>query len=487
MGAGSEHLSRRASQRRALVGETVSGGGLTVQFGRQSPRASALRWQPNDFADPTWGQIYGVLKQCERGDTVNWAHLTRRMLKSDDHLLAVYESRRSAVAGAKYDVKPGGAGERDQLAADDVYAMLDSLPMSRIILDLLDGWFTGYAISEIIWEPRGAWVWPVAIEWLAPHRFRFDDAFVPYLYDNGLLAAEGDMSTQRMGKALTNRKYIVHVPRSIPDYPVSSGVGLACVRPWWIKLTSQKYWLSGAEWAGNPRAVGKYPQSASAEVKEEFYQAIESMAADSPVVMSNESELQILAPLAQGGNSIWSELATRCDAALSKAVLGSTLNVEITTSAGSRAAAESQAATSITPRLMRDSAGVWETLTRDLIRPFLELNAWRYGGVPATPFCEHVFTNEMAPVVDQLLVDVGGATIDELRVSKGLPAWGPEKGGDKIATKVDQPAALPFSDNPAPVVEAGAPVPFGRKLSNSPWESAMRIAAGMAVTGMSGR
>jgi phage gp29-like protein len=57
-------------------------------------------------------------------------------------------------------------------------------------------------------------------------------------------------------------------------------------------------------------------------------------------------------------------------------VLGSTLNVDAG-AAGSRALGESQGAYTIDPRLKKDSAAMWATICRDLVRPFLSFNLWR--------------------------------------------------------------------------------------------------------------
>jgi phage gp29-like protein len=447
----------------------VTSGHDLSPFQRLSPKPKISRWSPSvGYAELTWGQVQSILQNAERGYMETWGDLTRRMIATDDHIAAVYETRVASVSGARREVKPAevapGFERYAQQAADDCRQLLDSLPSpERMIANLLDADFTGFAASEIIWSPRGDMVWADDIVWISPRRFRFSDSFELYLYDNGIGAArarELDIPVDDtvvngvLGLPLTRNKYLVHIPQILPNYPTSSGLLLACVRAWWVKSWITKFWLSGAEVAGNPRLIGRLPdQAASADVAEALYQALNDISADGVGVLKGESNIEVLRVEAQGTGSVWETLIKRCDAAISKAVLGSTINVEVGEGGGNRALAESQGDITITPRLQRSARLVCNTIERDLFQPFLEFNRHRYGGMTPVPSMSLILYEAQAEI-DQLAVSAGVVKVDELRQSRGLEPLGEANGGGIMIAAASVPEAFAPS---IPVEIARAP------------------------------
>jgi phage gp29-like protein len=451
----------------------VTGDHGLSPFQRLSPKPQISRWSPSvGYAELTWGQVQSILQNAERGYMETWGDLTRRMIATDDHIAAVYETRVASVSGARREVKPAevapGLERYAQQAADDCRQLLDSLPSpERMIANLLDADFTGFAASEIIWSPRGDMVWADDIVWISPRRFRFSDSFELYLYDNGIGAArarELDIPMEEsavngvLGLPLTRNKYLVHIPQILPNYPTSSGLLLACVRAWWVKSWIMKFWLSGAEVAGNPRLIGRLPdQAASADVADALYQALNDLSADGVGVLKGESNIEVLRVEAQGTGSVWETLIKRCDAAISKAVLGSTINVEVGEGGGNRALAESQGDITITPRLQRSARLVCNTIERDLFQPFLEFNRHRYGGMTPVPSLSLILYEAQAEI-DQLAVASGVVKVDELRQSRGLEPLGEANGGGIMIAAASVPEAF------APSI----PVEIARAPSDAP-------------------
>ena len=462
MGAGKDLVGARASRRALNESPIVAPAAAPVidfasYAGRDAPPASLTRWRGGQWGTLSWSDLLGIMQSAEiTGATEDWARLTRRMYQ-DPHLLALRGTWLDSVSGADFDVSPGGPSRQDAQAARDVDAMLRSLPDLPTLLDaILDAVFVGYSVQEIIWGVRGSWVWPECVDVLEPHRFRFDRLIHPYLWDDGRLAADvgANMQLGQMGRPLRENKFIVHLPRVIPDYAISSGILRSCVRPWWVKWQSVSYNLSGAEVSGNPRAIGFVPVDTPQALRQNLFDDLQSLSATGTMVVDERVRVEIQNPSAQGASSVWTELQRWCDDSMTKAVLGSTLNTDVGAS-GSRALGESQASTTIDPRLKKDSASMWATITRDLVRPFLEFNAWRYGGrVPALPVLSTKFLEELSPRPSAELVQVGAVTIDELRQRDGLPEWGPERGGNRIAKPAEaMAAALPIA---APTGEATA-------------------------------
>lgn len=473
---------------------------LAPALGRITPRPSLWGYNPaHQYAELSFPQVVGILRAAERGYTEQWVDLTERM-RTDDHLYSVLETRIASVAGAKWKLNPGRsdnpiAQQYAERAAEDCERMLRSIPnLQRMFRDMLDAVPVGWSVLEIIWEPRGGEVEPAEVVWIHPRRFRFADDFSLYLWDDGLaagVARERDLplASDRgaSGMALTPNKYIIHIPRVVQSYPQTSGLLTACVRAWWEKLWVTKFWIQGAEVAGNPRYWATVPQAAPDNVFEHLQEGLEALAADGVAAFREGVSVNVSAPLAQGSGSVWETRFNACNAAMSKAILGSTLNVEIGDTGGAYAAAESQGDVTISPRIASDAAAMWETIKRDLLRPYLWFNRHRYGGeMPPLPTGESIFY-ESQPEFSDALIRTKSITRNELRQAFKLPPL--SQGGDEFVVDETAAPAFPFSDDAvggaaATAIDAATEeAPAGLPLSSTtrPWETAVRLALSMAT------
>jgi phage gp29-like protein len=446
-------------------------GKLTEQW---SPQPTISRWI-NTYAgmELDWARVDAIRKNAELGLTEDWADLTRRMYASDDQIFSTMYTYVAAVSGSRREVTARTvAPEYAEVAKAQAEAcgrMLDALPnVERSIGELLDGDFVGWAGQEIMWEPRGDWLWPYALEWLHPDRFRFSQTFTPFLWDRGLAASRAqelgiDTSNyiDGYGLPLPANKYLFHTPRILPNYTMVSGILMAVVRDWWFKNWCLKFWLSGAEFAGNPRLLGILgEQGASDAARQELYDALQRMSADSIGVVSGKTTIQILDPKMQGTGGVWESLIKFANAGITKAILGSTLNVEVGDTGGNRSLGESQADMTIAPRWSRSALLVANTIESGLFRPFLELNRHHWGGHVFVPqLTMHIVEDE--PEIDQLAIDAGVVKVDQLLRSRKLPPWGPEKGGDAIV-KIDK---APFAFAAPIAAEVAPPPPFAATRS----------------------
>lgn len=489
-----------AKQKRALA--AVPAEKKSSDFVRQSPTPKISRWSNSiGYAELFWNQIQSILQNAERGYTEQWGDLTRRMLKTNAHLFSLYETRNNSIASARREVTPRAVPEQyamhAQRAAEDCEKLLSNLPnIERTIAQLLDADWTGYATQEIMWVPRGDMVVCDALVWIHPREIRFANDFTPYIWANGMgaerareLGIEADSSNGMLGLPLTRNKYLVHMPQTVPDYATSNGILLSCVRPWFVSSWVTQFALSGAEASGNPRTLGHLPEEAPQAVQDAMFEALSGLSADGVGVVRGESTIEILDAKMSSDGGVWETLLKRQDAAMSKAALGSTLNVEIGDTGGAYAAAESQADITITPRWAKSAASVANTIESQLFRPFLEFNRHRYGGMVFVPqLTMHIV--EAEPTVDDTAINAGVVTVDELRRSRKLEPLGPERGGDALIKPAAPAAAFSVSAGEAP---AAAPLARPRALSSAPgtrssrpWTLAEKMSAGSAATLTSG-
>lgn len=417
--------------------------------------ATPIVWQwlasQMSIGEVLWGTLDAARKQAELGLTENWANLTRRFLATDDHLVSTYHTYINAIAGARRECVPAKVSPEfasiAQAQAEACEEMLNSMPsIEQTMAELLDADFVGWGIQEIDWQMRGDWLYPKGLTWMHPARFRFSQRFVPYLWDNGSgaerardLGYELGDPVDNLGLPLPQNKYIVHMPRLLPNYPMVSGLFMSIMRPWWVKNWCIKFMLSGAEVAGNPRMVGSLPADAPDEVRQALYSALASISADSIGVVTGGATVDILDPKLQGAGGIWETIINQCNAGISKAILGSTLNVEVGDTGGNRALGESQADTTIAPRWARSAASLSNTIAEQLFKPFLEFNRHQWGGHVFVPSMTMHLT-DVDPEVDAVAVNAGVVTVDELRRSRKLEPLGKEHGGDERIPALTQPA-----------------------------------------------
>lgn len=416
----------------------------TPETGQRTPQPNIQRDTRRRFVDPDLDVIVGILRKAEDGDVKELADLWLRMLKADGHLLSVWETRTAPVYSARWEITPAEvdvaqseAAERAAQGCAEALRGITDLP--TVLSALLNARGLGYAVAEVIWR-RGtllgmpAWV-PGEIKPIHGRRFRFSDSFELGLYDDGrAVSALRDAGwpvtelTSRGAKIarLPAGKYIVHQPIGIHDYPTATGLVHSLARWWWVKQIVTKYWLGGAEIGANPRLIGKIPQTAVGVTMDELAKGLESLAADGVIVLREGAEVEIHDGKATASSDVWSALLNRMNAEMSKTVLGSTLNVEIDSHGGNRAASESQDSVTIRPRQRQDATQLWGTIRRDLFAYVLRYNPHIFGDAPP-PTGRSVIEENTVPI-DQLAVDSGAVRVDELRRSRRLPEVGGELG-----------------------------------------------------------
>lgn len=473
---------------------------VAPETGYRTPQPTIQRAQRSRyrFTDLDLDDVTNILKRAEDGDIEKLAGLWMAMLKSDAHLRSVWDTRMGPLAAARWELSPPDVDDAlAQSAARAVAGCEEALKgihnLEGTFLALLDAVGLGFAVAEIVWKRgtllgRPAWV-PAALVPIQSQRFSFSDDYEIGLYDNG--AAVGDLKaagwevTELSGRGrkiarLPAGKYIVHQPREINDYPTSTGLVFALARWWWAKNRATMLSLTGAESFAWPHLHGHVAQQADDLVVEELHEGLENLASDGVIVTRGETSIDFITANGEGGARVFDDLRKYLDAAISKLVLGSTLNVEIGDSGGNRAAAESQADQTITPRQDRDAAQVWQTIRRDLLTYIVRFNPEVFGPRAPVPMGQTVIAEE--PVeVDALAIQAGVVTVDELRESRGLTPLGGEAGDRFVSVQQAAPAAFTASDDTPPEVAPRDPFAASRR----PWEEAEALARALTSRGAS--
>lgn len=363
-------------------------------------------------------EVYQLLRLAESGQQERIQDFYSWMLETDPHLLSTYETRIVGLSTIRYNITPAKSEpgsldeERAQLAADFISKCIDGIDAFDAFLhDASDGIGRGFSVHEIEYK-RINKTWRVdKLHWLHPRRMCFGEDWSLRLYDKG--------EHGPYGKCFKPNKFVVHMPKQRADYPTRTGVLRAVVWTWMFKRWMTKYGLSAAEKFGVPTPYGHVSESTPQNVVDALRRGLESLAQGQAAIFRGETAVNFLTGSSSDAK-IYSDHLAYFNAEMSKAVLGSTLNVEGGAN-GNRAAAESQASTTIDPRIAFDSSALACTIRRDIVRPLLGFNLHLFGNeMPPVPTFEFVLEQESKTPIYGYHMTGSIVKVNEVRRNLGL-------------------------------------------------------------------
>lgn len=421
----------------------------STTYGRPGDTETALIDPPSHFgtaqlADLKPERVGSILREGASGRFETWADLQDKMLETDEHLASVWETRVTGITSRDWVIEPPETGpETRQLAEEGAQFLRESLEalddFDRVYADVLDADWRGVSVLEHDWQRQGRRILSKPF-WVHPRNVQFGRDWQVQVRAN-----------DRRWIDLPPDKFVVHSPHMQAGVPTMDGLARSVAWVWIFKFWAMNFWVIGAERAANPMMVAEVPPHSEDRVREEALDALEQLSADQGAVIEKETGIRALDIKFTDSADVWEKLVARCDAAMSKRVVGSTLNVEVTATGGNRAAAESQAEQTVMPRLMSSDKRASGTVMRDWFRPALRFNAHLFNGrTPPTPRIRRVFDSgerEIPAHIWDALVGSGNAvTVNEALELAGLEPKPPEIGEQYL-----KPAAkTPPTQGPLP-------------------------------------
>lgn len=347
-------------------------------------------------------RLASILREAEFGDPFLYLELAEEMEEKDLHYLAVLGTRKQAVAGLELSVRAASSSAEDQRAAAMIRELLlgGGLSVDSAIVDMLDAIGKGFSATEIIWDRSGREWFPRELKWRDPRWFMFDwisgnELLVRTLKDQTMTAAveparagDGGKTPHFAGAGLSGGlrdgiqpmtaplapfKFITHFSKAKAGLPIRGGLARAAGWSYLFKNYILKDWVTFTEVFGQPLRVGKYHPGATEADKQTLLSAVANIGTDAAAIIP-ESMMVEFTEARQGGSSeLYRSFCEYLDAQVSKAVLGQTLTTEMSSSGGSRAAAEVHDAVR-RDILAADARRLGDTLGRDLVRPIVDLN-----------------------------------------------------------------------------------------------------------------
>ena len=296
-------------------------------------------------------------------DHRDYLTLAEEMEERDLHYGSVLSTRKLAVTGLPVQVEAASDDKRDIELADAVHNLVRKPAFGDMLKDMMDALGKGYSATEIIWDRQGPQWTPARYEWRDPRFFMFDRVSGREL----LLIDEQDLN----GVPLPPYKFIVHQPRIKSGLPIRNGLARLAVVGYMCKAYSVKDWMAFAEVFGMPLRLGRYGANASNEDIQTLISAVANIGSDAAAVLPDSMRIEFQqAAQGAGGDKLFLGLAQWWDEQISKGVLGQTM----TTDNGS-SNAQAQVHDKVRGDIQVDDARqLCNTLNRDLVRPFIDLN-----------------------------------------------------------------------------------------------------------------
>ena len=334
-----------------------------------TPSLTGVRqlWQDSIARGLTPARLTHVLESAAQGSADDYLTLALEMEERDPHYAAVLAVRKHAVAGLPVKVEAAAESGAPVAQADAVRGLVSRPEFYGLLHDLLDALGKGYAVAEIVWDTRGRQWLPAAYRYRDPRWFMYDTATQAELRLR-------DNADPVNGLALAPYKFIVHQPQLRAGLAIRGGLARLVAFGWICKAYAMKDWLAYAEVFGMPLRLGRYGPGASAEDVAVLRRAVCSIGSDAAAVLPESMKIEFQkAAEAGGGGDLFQKLCEYLDRQTSKAVLGQTMTTDAQ-SAG-LGSGQAQVQNEVRAELIRSDARLLaETVNRDLVRPFIDLN-----------------------------------------------------------------------------------------------------------------
>jgi len=248
-------------------------------------------------------------------------------LFADARVKAAFGSRQAGCTSLSYELDRMGTPARQYKVVESV---LNTLPVTDIIAQMISAVWYGYQVSEVIWSRVGGMVLPTSVVPKPQRWFRFSE-------DNELVYLTKTHQTD--GVKLPDHKFIT--ARHSPSYgnPYGDPVAQACYWPVKFRHTGFRFFTQFIEKYGMPWIKTEYPLGARESRVIEMLDVLNKSVQDSVVAYPSEWKVDAL-PVggSQKSEDIYAKFLDYCNTEIYMALLGQNLTSEV--EGGSYAAAK---------------------------------------------------------------------------------------------------------------------------------------------------
>lgn len=333
---------------------------------QSAPTLTGIRtiWNDSFASGLTPVGLAGLLRSAADGDHHAYLTLAEEMEERDLHYAGELGKRKLAVSRLPITVESATDSARDKEIAEAVRGMMKKAGIRALLKDLLDAIGKGYSAIEIIWKTGSRWM-PERYEWRDPRFFQFDQESRRKIR----LRDESDLMN---GIDLTPFKYLVHIHHGKSGIPIRGGIARLAAWSYMCKAYTIKDWLAFAEVFGMPLRMGKYGPSARPDEINILKAAVANLGIDAAAVFPESMQIELVEVAGKGGSSdFFKVLANYLDDQVSKGILGQTASASGTPGKLGNDNLQAEVRDDIRDD---DAEAIEETLNRDLVRSFVDLN-----------------------------------------------------------------------------------------------------------------
>jgi len=331
-----------------------------------APTLTGIRtiWNDSYASGLTPVGLANLLRSAADGDHHAYLTLAEEMEERDLHYQAELGKRKLAVSRLPLTVESYSDSDRDKQLADAVRGVIRKPGFRGLLKDLLDALGKGFSVVEILWQTGSLWT-PGRYEWRDPRFFQFDQAARREIR----LRDELDGFN---GIELAPYKFLTHIHRGKSGIPIRGGIARLAAWAYMCKGYTVKDWLAFAEVFGMPLRLGKYGSSAREDEIRILKTAVANLGTDAAAVFPESMQIELIETGNKGGSSdFFKTLANYLDDQVSKGILGQTASSSGTPGKLGNEDLQAEVRDDIRDD---DAEALEETLNRDLVRPFIDLN-----------------------------------------------------------------------------------------------------------------
>lgn len=321
-------------------------------------------WHDSYAAGLTPDRLARILRAAMQGDTHEYLVLAGEIERLELHYRAQLGTRKLSVKSLEIMVEAASDAAADVRLADAVRDLVARPGTRRMVGHLLDGLAKGYSVVELVWDTTST-PWTPRYAWRDPTFFQLDRV-------TGQQIRLRDGSPD--GVELPPNKFLVHMPDLITGLPIAGGLAMLGVWSFMFKSFSLQDWAAFGEIYGMPIRIGRFDQGHSDDDRQALRQAVAMIGRTAAAILPRGMDLEFI-DIAKGavGPDVFERLAKYWDAMVSKVILGQTMTADDGSSL-----AQAQVHNEVRLDIVEaDAADVSETLQRDLIIPYIDLNFGR--------------------------------------------------------------------------------------------------------------
>lgn len=280
-----------------------------------------------------------------------------KMERVDGHYASVLQTRKLALLGKGYEIQPASDEPQHMEQAEFVRWNIDNMQGSffQDLYELLDAEGKGFALSEIVWLylKNGPYAGKVGLKQLKSkdqqyYGFSLDE--FDNIHDDGIVQNPFLSHGMRMANTYTEKtlqtlqsstiggthynrrlpreKFVHFVFNGRAENPYGRGLGGVCYWYSWFKTEGgYKFWMVFLEQFGQPTVTVTTSKEIGEPDKRKLRSILKALQQETGIILPEGIELDLL-EATRSGEAGYDKLIDKCNAEISKAVLGQTLTTE---------------------------------------------------------------------------------------------------------------------------------------------------------------